>query len=380
MPKFTIVNSLNDIAIPEGWKKAKYTNRQVYYQGRSYEIIAKIERPLTSQERAVRFLFAATATIFSLGIALLSKTVRDSFTKQVESIRFAIKVEKPGAPTPRPLETDPLSRNVASTSPIAFENYGNSCWFAAAMQILLANPAFEQIVRSPLKEEALVRIKRSPEDSSIGVAQYRRLSQEELEKSRKIQMALIALLDRIQEKDSAQVREALSHLHNTILSHKRTEIPFPARGQMADAATAINFLSKVFGFEYCCFQGIKNKDILHTWSTKRHEGVQLKLSTQDKMPNLIAFSSTHPVGREELPETIDIDKTIDFSKYAKNGAKADYRIVGLAVHIPGHWYSYVRLNDDWYCCNHGIATKCDKKTIDLKLIDQITLQRIDMPD
>lgn len=64
------------------------------YNGSRYTIIAKRERHLSLNEKVKRVCLAILATIFSLGFALISKSIRELFTVTKESIRFGIATQK----------------------------------------------------------------------------------------------------------------------------------------------------------------------------------------------------------------------------------------------------------------------------------------------
>lgn len=107
MPKIKIINSLNEIPSTPEWSKAskfKCEGRVVnnkgecscVSEGRSYKIIAKMERSLSGGEKLAKRFLGTIAVISSLGLALMLKSVYRLFNSKI-SIRYAI------MHTPKPL-------------------------------------------------------------------------------------------------------------------------------------------------------------------------------------------------------------------------------------------------------------------------------------
>lgn len=108
MSNFKVIHDISEINLPKNWVNAanfKSQNRIVDengrpvsadYQGRRYRIISKKERAFSTFERIRRVALGSLAVVFSAGLALFSKSVRQLFTKQKESALFAVPVNQQG--------------------------------------------------------------------------------------------------------------------------------------------------------------------------------------------------------------------------------------------------------------------------------------------
>lgn len=102
---YKIISGLNEIPQDPKWvKSAKFNSKGRVVldpSGRTVRIISKLERKYNAKERATRCFLGVLAVIFSLGLALIPKSTRLLFTKQLLKKRFAIIVP--------PLEQAPQS-------------------------------------------------------------------------------------------------------------------------------------------------------------------------------------------------------------------------------------------------------------------------------
>lgn len=252
--------------------------------------------------------------------------------------------------------------------PIGFINYGNSCWFASGLQVLLANKFFEEIVRAPIKTETVKNYKR-------GVPDFRPLTAEELQQRKNIQTALIQLIDRRKERNSEAIRKALIHLHETILLNNiLPEKPFAPLLQKADSAQIIIWLSEIFGYSDCLFKNVDMRSFLNP-SLKTPDEIETVLKgrfeKREMMPDLISF-----IDLPEIKVGCNLNAMIDLSRFARNGETAIYKIVGVAQAVPGHWYAFVRNQDQWYCCNDGQVMDQLNQTISIDGDNHVILERI----
>ena len=252
--------------------------------------------------------------------------------------------------------------------PIGFINYGNSCWFASGLQVLLANQFFEEIVRGPIKNETVKNYKR-------GVPNFRPLTPEELQQRKNIQTALIQLIDRRKERNSEAIKKAMIHLHETILQNNiLPEQPFAPFSQMSDSERIIVWLSEAFGYSDCIFRTVDIRSLLNP-SLKTPEEIETVLKgrfeKREMMPDLISLISL-----PEVKVSCNLNAMIDLSRFAKNGETAIYKIVGVAQAVPGHWYAFVRNQDQWYCCNDGQVMDQLNQTILINGDNHLILERI----
>ncbi len=119
MSTFKIVDSFNENELSSRWTNSKNfigIGRTVgkngnsitsTYKGNRYRVISKKERYFTPAERIGRGFIGVVATVFTLCIAILFKSVRNLFTKEKAKIRFAVvepkspslQKTKPGGPS-----------------------------------------------------------------------------------------------------------------------------------------------------------------------------------------------------------------------------------------------------------------------------------------
>ncbi|CAM0117446.1 hypothetical protein [Rhabdochlamydiaceae symbiont of Dictyostelium giganteum] len=103
MASFKIINHVNDIHLDPRWTSStkfnskyrlvnemgqKLTSCHVLDKGKCYELIDKKERAFSPLERLGRGALGLSAVIYTLGLALLSKSIRNLFTKQKETLYF----------------------------------------------------------------------------------------------------------------------------------------------------------------------------------------------------------------------------------------------------------------------------------------------------
>lgn len=108
MSNFKIVNDASQIALSSKWiDSPKFKNKDARvdaqrkaigadFAGPQFRLIAKKERHFSCIERAGRGYLGFLAVIYSLGLALISKSVRNLFTKQKAKRFFGI-AETPAA-------------------------------------------------------------------------------------------------------------------------------------------------------------------------------------------------------------------------------------------------------------------------------------------
>lgn len=106
MPSFKIVDDVNSIQLPSNWKDSEKfisKNRLVdefgkpvssNYQGSTYRIILKKEYHFSLTKRIVRGMKGTIALIVTFGLAIFRKPVRDLFTKEKATCRFAVSAAK----------------------------------------------------------------------------------------------------------------------------------------------------------------------------------------------------------------------------------------------------------------------------------------------
>lgn len=96
MLKLNVVKSAADIHVGKEWKDVEPAKNQVEYEGRTYRVVSEKERSLPGATRAGRGFLGFLAVIFTGGLALISKKVRELFTDKKETIRFIALIDKSG--------------------------------------------------------------------------------------------------------------------------------------------------------------------------------------------------------------------------------------------------------------------------------------------
>ncbi|CRX37957.1 hypothetical protein [Estrella lausannensis] len=128
MPVIKIINDSSEITPGKGWVSAAKFNskdrlvdekgRQIdsNYQGRQYRIIEKRERPFSALERFERGCLGVALVIFTLCLAIFSRSVRELFAKSSENIRFAVQVSEGNLRSPQQREPTPISPEAGDAS------------------------------------------------------------------------------------------------------------------------------------------------------------------------------------------------------------------------------------------------------------------------
>ena len=99
MPQIKIISSLNEIPLSSEWREASKFNCKERivdekgrysstFEGRRYQIVAKMERSLTGSEKFFKRFLGTIAVICSLGLALIFKPVYRLFNSKT-SMRYA---------------------------------------------------------------------------------------------------------------------------------------------------------------------------------------------------------------------------------------------------------------------------------------------------
>ncbi len=106
MPNFKVISSQREIMLSNQWiPSAKFNSKDRIvdaegkavssdYQGRQYRLIEKRERTFSTPERIERGFLGVIAVVFTLCLALFSKSVRNLFTQSKVSVCFGILEEQ----------------------------------------------------------------------------------------------------------------------------------------------------------------------------------------------------------------------------------------------------------------------------------------------
>ena len=106
MSNFKPIYNIEDIKLSNNWvESSSFKNKDSIvnengkpisseYQGRQYQLISKKERPFSSIERVGRVILGLLAVIFSLAVALCSKSIRGLFTQKKSTIKFGLLIPK----------------------------------------------------------------------------------------------------------------------------------------------------------------------------------------------------------------------------------------------------------------------------------------------
>ena len=109
---FNRITSLNEIHLSNKWIDTPNFNRPIVEErGRKILLIQK-QRPYTQKELCGRITLAILAILFTLGFALINKSLRQIFTHKIKVQRFGLTLEEPPPPlvprnqNPIPLEIE----------------------------------------------------------------------------------------------------------------------------------------------------------------------------------------------------------------------------------------------------------------------------------
>lgn len=97
MKNIKFINSSSEIELPADWVESekfhgfgRIINHGKGINGRTYRLISKIERGYSTFERSIRLILGILSVVSSLGLALISSSVKGFFTDRKKTIHFAI--------------------------------------------------------------------------------------------------------------------------------------------------------------------------------------------------------------------------------------------------------------------------------------------------
>ena len=238
------------------------------------------------------------------------------------------------------------------------------------MQPLLASKYFEDIVRHPLKLETIQYIVMGNSPGEVPRKDSRLEAEDELQKRRDVQTALINVIDLRKKRDPVKIENALKDLHAAILNSSNSN-SIKAIGQPGDTEHFIGPLSDCLKYsdrvwyspnDFVLFPSKRSPNSLKS----AHENI--KRQYPNSSPEMIIMR----VSSNLLKCDLDLDAPVDLSRFFEN---AKYRIVGISK-FSYHWISYVRKQDTWYQCDDSNVTQVSPKTIDLGSGDTLVLERL----
>lgn len=303
----------------------------------------KKERAFTTLARIGRIFIASVTIVCTLGCALLSKSIRKLISKKAETIRFAVAV--------------PANQ---ALPPIGITNHGNSCWFASAIQMLLASPYFEEIVCESLA-------KNGPQP---------------------VLKAILELIERQKGRDPQGISTAVRKLHEAFCHH---DAHFYRPGFGSDPYEVINSI----------YSELKWPDRIMFSTTMEHFfRVPLQVHNpapvieplgRSKMGGVIHLGPAeipeHPFKKlvedgKQLPDLIYIrnidsahpDDLAQIIHLLEFGAK--YRVIAVTKSTPGHEAAYVRTHNRWYLVDDQVVTQASIQEVNRNLPGNIILERI----
>lgn len=239
---------------------------------------------------------------------------------------------------------DTMNQRTLKVIPVGFSNHGNSCWFAAALQILLASRYIEGKIREPLQKKQIEQIENGE------ILPPRDETDEEFQKRKNIQEAFIRLIDQRKVGDVNKVSELFKDLHQAILQNLPSADAFPKIGESDAPSSFLNLLHKIFEGPFFSVIGI---DLFVEPSLEKMDGFdefnKYKIEKLRKFSNPPQIITIHMQPYYEM--TLKVNEVIDLSVYMQNGEKARYQIVGFTDYLSEHYCAYAKSGEKWYFCD-----------------------------
>lgn len=230
--------------------------------------------------------------------------------------------------------------------PVGFKNYGNSCWFTSAVQVLLASRHFEQIVNQPLALRKNIEVFDRDENGDMRRGWITRdETQDEFTTRLEIQRALLKFLDAIKIESPKQMQSEMVDFHKEML---KIVPQYFEIGKKGFSAVLFDIIENVFeeGFLY-----FPNDLLLE----QEHEEPFSQVAINPK----ILF-----VPINDSVKGFSLDKVHDLSQHNIEGV---FKLVGIRrKYSKQHATAFVLRNEQWFHCNDGAVKALQANVVDLK--------------
>ena len=226
------------------------------------------------------------------------------------------------------------------TPPIGFSNYGNACWLAAPLQILLTLPWFEQSARMPLEQQ--------PDENDLT-----------FQARQKAKASLVDIIDLRKQSNCNcnTMSAALRKLHESI---RRFDDTFPPVGYADDSNAFLYAIATLLD----CHPDLKTTLTLES-QFQGNSHPEYGLSSQ-----LIISMGNYTLQVDDANRLIPIPFDEDLF--------AVYRIAGIIKHTQRHWISFVQIENQWYRCDdHRITPRPSLQGISIGNNDKVIFERVE---
>src|SRR5262249_24090079 len=222
--------------------------------------------------------------------------------------------------------------------------YGNNCWFNADLQALFAHPDIEKIIKHPLQKRMIYRME--PGSRLTTLAE----SDEVFVKRKKIQHALIALVEARKSDAPEKILAALDFLHSTLVETNLYPHFILPRGQGNGlGGHTISAVLDALDHGFSVAQ-LDRQSLIHEKLTLDHSSGHLVVdaASAKRLTHLIKSKQMIPeiihISAKHFPQP-NLDMILDFSACVESALlqdkKALYKIVGCVDWKNDHLYAYV---------------------------------------
>lgn len=233
--------------------------------------------------------------------------------------------------------------------PTGFRNYGNSCWLASGMQVLLASEQFETIVRAPLKPTE-IDLPTVRDSQGKWICPKREETAAEYALREKLQKALIEIIETSKRSNQEAMTEALRKFHQCAFEGQYPQMnKFVAIGEMGNPYTLFELVSKLFPEDILLIFQRKPSMYLNPDSLRQSDIEWLaRFGFRDERPQICIFLL-------DKNQKLQLNQQIDLSNHFRDGI---YKVFGIPFSpFDGHIVGLVRHQNQSYICNDEHVTR-----------------------
>jgi Ubiquitin carboxyl-terminal hydrolase len=231
---------------------------------------------------------------------------------------------------------------IAALPPTGIPNYGNSCWFATAIQLIFSSWHTVKEMHQPLVHREILWLKKEKNGSHL--LQTRQETDEELECRKDLQNSFIKLFENYQSGDKEKTSRALKALHEKILKLK-TPGYIPKIGSVGCMEDGFNAWRAVFSTIDVTLLPL----LLKTNEEIYQKSITKLFALKQPPKNLFLQFQLHDMHPNDASSLFN-DTLLFCSTDGKKQLK--YRLKGIYSH-ENHHVCYVRKENRWYRCDDG---------------------------